>query len=482
MARITTLADDIGITFDTVRANFAQLLEPTVRLGVTGLSRAGKTVFITSLVHNLLHGGRLALFEPMADGRLSDAALAPQPDDDVPRFQYEDHLRALVDERRWPESTRAISQLRLVVEYESASAWSRRFGAGRLAIDIVDYPGEWLLDLPLLGKDFATWSAEAIALAREPARSEVAAEWLARIDAAAPAEAENEAEARALAEAFTSYLHRARRDDTAFSTLPPGRFLMPGDLEGSPALTFSPLPVEGPAPDGSLHAMMERRYEAYKRVVVKPFFREHFARIDRQIVLVDALQALNAGGAAVRDLENALADILDCFNPGRRSYLASLFTVRTDRILFAATKADHLHHESHDRLERLLERLVARASEKARFAGAEVDAIALAAVRATREGTIEDDGETLPVITGTPMAGETVGERTFDGETRTAVFPGDLPKDVSAVLDPDRGPGSLRFVRFRPPPLERTAEGLQLSLPHIRLDRALQFLLGDRLA
>jgi predicted YcjX-like family ATPase len=40
----------------------------------------------------------------------------------------------------------------------------------------------------------------------------------------------------------------------------------------------------------------------------------------------------------------------------------------------------------------------------------------------------------------------------------------------------------MRFVRFRPPRLERTAEGLTLSLPHIRLDRALQFLIGDRLA
>ena len=40
---------------------------------------------------------------------------------------------------------------------------------------------------------------------------------------------------------------------------------------------------------------MERRFEAYKTHVVKPFFREHIARLDRQIVLIDAMQALNAG-------------------------------------------------------------------------------------------------------------------------------------------------------------------------------------------
>ena len=45
--------------------------------------------------------------------------------------------------------------------------------------------------------------------------------------------------------------------------------------------------------------MMARRYEAYKAHVVRPFFRDHFARLDRQIVLVDALSALNSGPAAV---------------------------------------------------------------------------------------------------------------------------------------------------------------------------------------
>ena len=38
----------------------------------------------------------------------------------------------------------------------------------------------------------------------------------------------------------------------------------------------------------------------------------------------------------------------------------------------------------------------------------------------------------------------------------------------------------LRFLRFRPPLLETTPEGVP-ALPHIRFDRALQFLIGDRL-
>ena len=37
-----------------------------------------------------------------------------------------------------------------------------------------------------------------------------------------------------------------------------------------------------------------------------------------------------------------------------------------------------------------------------------------------------------------------------------------------------------RFMKFRPPLLARDA-GEQPALPHIRLDRALQFLIGDKL-
>ena len=132
---------------------------PTVRLGVTGLSRAGKTVFITALVHGLTRGGRFPIFEPFATGRIARARLEPQPDDAVPRFDYENHLRALIEERRWPNSTVDISELRLVIDYQ------RQNGADRtLTLDIVDYPGEWLLDLPLLNKSYEQWSAESLAL------------------------------------------------------------------------------------------------------------------------------------------------------------------------------------------------------------------------------------------------------------------------------------------------------------------------------
>jgi predicted YcjX-like family ATPase len=484
------MAASVGTIIEEARQTALALLDyagglvnPTVRLGVTGLTHAGKTVFITALVHNLLHGGRLPVFEALSSGRLARARLEPQPDDAVPRFDYETHMQAL-DQGRWPESTRRISELRIALDYQS-----RRGRARTLTLDIVDYPGEWLLDLPLMDKSYATWSAETLALSRQEPRTHLAAAWqahLATLDADAP---EDEQAALTAARLFTDYLRAGRDERYAMSLLPPGRFLMPGDLAGSPALTFAPLEraSDTSAPAGSLWAMMERRYDAYKDVVVRPFFRDHFARLDRQIVLVDALAAFNAGPAALRDLEAALAAILDCFRAGRRSFLSTMFRPRIDRILFAATKADHLHHANHDRLERILGRMTERAIARAEFAGAEIDVVALAAVRATREATVARGRERLPSIIGVPAAGEIAGDQAFDGATEAAMFPGDLPDEPEPLFaGPDgafkglstteAGEADYRFLRFRPPAHDGTER-----LPHIRLDRALQFLLGDYL-
>ncbi len=466
----------------------SQLITPTVRLGVTGLARSGKTVFITSLVHNLIHRGRLPFFQPFAQGRFLRAYLDPQPDDAVPRFDYEGNLAMLTaPEPVWPDSTRAISQLRLTIEYEPIGTLWRSLGVSKMHLDIVDYPGEWLLDLPLLSMTFEDWSAKAIALARQPFRAGEAQPWLeflGRQKADAP---QNEAVARQGAELFTAYLARCRQDALSLSSLTPGRFLLPGDLAGSPAVTFFPLELQSGSilPRDSLGAMMTRRFEAYKTHAVKPFFRDHFARLNRQIVLADVLTVLNAGPNAVEDLERALSEILECFKQGENGWTTYFTGRRIDRIVFAATKADHLHHANHDRLEAILKLVTAQSMARAAFAGANVDACAIASIRSTREATVKQNGETLLCIAGVPLKGEQVDGRTFNGREELAIFPGDLPVDPNLALSPtwmQDGRAPLHFVRFRPPSQPAPEFGKTVALPHTRLDRALNFLLADKLS
>ena len=454
------------------------LLHPTLRLGVTGLSRSGKTVFITALVHALLKGARLPMFEAHAKGRITHCYLEPQPNDDLPRFAYEEHLAALTGENRhWPEGTRRISQLRLTFEYEPQGFLARRFHSGKLHVDIVDYPGEWLLDLPLMTQSYQQWSSATIAMAKKPPRLTHAAPWLELLKNIKSNDPQNEMKALEIATDFTAYLARCRESDVSLSTLPPGRFLMPGDLAGSPLLSFAPLDITADeilAPN-SLAAIMARRYDSYVLKVVKPFFHSHFSRLDRQIVMVDVLSSLNAGAAAVADLQQALNEVLSCFRIGENSLLSELFGRRVERLLFAATKADQLHHTDHDQLENILRTLIETTTHSAEASGARHDVAALASIRSTREAKVTQKGQEIPCIVGTPMAGEQIGKTVFDGEKEAAVFPGDLPKQASAALD-GQAEGKLHFVRFRPP------ANIGESFPHIRLDRAIEFLLGDRFA
>jgi predicted YcjX-like family ATPase len=483
--RLSDLTEATADALKSAAELIAGLATPTVRLGVTGLARSGKTVFITALVRSLLAGGRLPYFGAMAEGRIGRAYLEPQPDDRVPRFDYEEHLALLArDPPEWPEGTRRISQLRVTIEFTPATALRRALRPGRLHVDIVDYPGEWLIDLPLLEQSFAQWSSAAVAEARAPHRAAAAGPWLAmlaKLDAGAPADERLALEGSAL---FRGYLEAARADP-ALTAPGPGRFLLPGDLAGSPLLTFFPLPpaaADGYA-RGSLGAMLARRFESYKSHVVKPFFLDHFARLDRQIVLVDALSAANAGAQALADLERNMQAILNCFRPGANTWLSSILSRRIDRLLFAATKADHLHHTSHDRLEAILRLLTDRAIARASFAGAEVKVMALAALRATREAEARQGRQRLPCIVGVPLPGERLGHKVYDGKAEAAIFPGDLPEDPAALIKAERPADAVNFLRFRPPRVSLEApSGEAPALPHIRLDRAIDFLLGDRLA
>ncbi len=447
------------------------LFEPVVRLGVTGLSRAGKTVFITSLVANLMDRGRMPQLLAARNGAIRTAYLQPQPDDTVPRFDYETHLAAMTGiEPHWPDSTRAVSELRLSLRVQPSGMLGMVSGPRTIHLDIVDYPGEWLLDLALLDKSFEDWSAQVL---DRIAQRDVAQAFLAALESTESTDKLNEPDAKALAAAFAAYLNTAR--NAGFYDCTPGRFLLPGDLAGSPVLTFAPMRKPDRPPRGSLWREMERRYEAYKREVVKPFFRDHFYKIDRQIVLVDALGAIHSGPQAMEDLRGAMSEILGAFRPGRNAWLSSLLLGRkVDRILFAATKADHLHHTQHPQLAAIMSALMRDAKDRADFAGAQTEAMAIAALRATVEETRDHNGHSLNCVRGTLL----------ESGKQAALYPGGLPDDPARLLSAAREgrdrwlDGDYNIMRFAPAALTLKAGK---GPPHIRLDKAAEFLIGDRL-
>lgn len=489
--KLPTLPSDPLAALSQVGMAFGDLITPTIRLGVTGLSRSGKTVFITALVRCLSEAKPVPEFVRISRVQGFRAYLEPQPDDDIPRFAYEDHLADLsAEEPVWPESTRKISQLRLTLEWPADDMIREAFGLrSRLHIDIIDYPGEWLIDLGLLNQSFEEWSKEALFTANNEglmAYSNEFLDFLKRTDIDGPLDEQVAIEG---ARIYTDYISKAREADPSRAALGPGRFLLPGDLAGSPQLTFFPANKRNEAAFGSqggtsgatTRNLLARRYEKYKKNVVQPFFEKHFSQLDRQIVLVDALSALNGGAEALVNLEQGLEGALRAFRPGTNSWLSFLLTKRIDRIVFAATKADHIHHTSHHRLQAILEQAVSRAANRASAAGAGFRCIALASLRATEDVDKHSGENTYHCIRGVPVRGETVDGRKFDGKRAAVVFPGDLPTDPLDAFD---GAKSKRqhysFVRFRPPPLNGQ-EGKQSLWPHIGMQRTIDFLFGDHL-
>jgi predicted YcjX-like family ATPase len=454
--------------------NFRALIrDRTLRLAVTGLSRSGKTVFVASLVQNLLSAvgkpGVLPFLRAAAERRILRAQLLPPDGSHIPAFPLRETVDAIAaDPPHWPASTTDLRRLRLSLQFSPATLLSRinrLGGASHVNLELLDYPGEWLLDLPLLQQNYSDWCRATLALARRGVRAALARDWL---DFVAGHSADRVGEPEAALQAhrlYCGYL-TACREREQLSLLQPGRFLNPGQIADPSVLWFCPLPsaVGGRMRPGSLAALMESRFEAYKRTVVQPFFAELARNADRQIVLVDVLRALNAGEEAFADQRLALDTILAAFHFGRRSLLRRLFGARIDRVLFAATKADHVPALQRDHLEALMASLVEAPSLRAKAARAGATATALASVRCTEDGTDTIGGRKVDVVIGLPEG----------GERRIRFFPGIVP-----MAPPPTGFWGERFTEFpifQPPQIKGSpGEGI----PHINLDKALEFLLED---
>jgi predicted YcjX-like family ATPase len=450
------------------------LRDRTVRLAVTGLSGSGKTAFITSLVHNLLSAvgqpARLPFFRATAERRMLAIRLDAPEADTIAPFPVRDAIAALAaDPPRWPASTTDLRRADLTLRFTPGGFLGRAAGGiAELHLEIIDYPGEWLLDLPLLGQSYREWSRVTLERARHGARAPLAQDWLDFL-ARHPADGAGDPDAAGQAHDLYRAFLAACRTREQLSLLQPGRFLNPGQIADPSLLWFCPMPlaIGAQAREGSMAGLMEARFDIYKQVVVQPFFTQLARGVDRQIVLVDVLRALNAGQAAFADQRLAFETILAAFRFGRRSLLRLLFGARIDRVLFAATKADHVPALQRDHLEALMANLVAVPTLRAEAAHARVAATALASIRCTEDGTDVIDGRKVDVVIGLPEG----------SERRVRFFPGIVP-----VTPPPEGFWGERFTEFPvfQPPRIAPADGN--GVPHINLDKALDFLLRDALA
>ncbi|MDF0533566.1 YcjX family protein [Shewanella sp. A32] len=448
-----------------------------LRLAVTGLAGAGKTAFITAIINKLLlvspnNSKQLPLFSVCRDQRLLATKRVLQPDLQLASFGYETALNQLLAETpQWPPSTTNISELRLAIKFRPAQGLLAKFlndTSATLLLDIVDYPGEWLLDLPMLGLSYQQWCDSVWASIDNFRLSPYFEAFEAKVSALLP-DAEASDEQLAMVAASYQQLLLDMVQQQGFYLAQPGRLLLPGDLAGAPILSFFPLlPQQLMAEkwvSGSIYRVLEHRYREYVAKVVKPFYYDYFAGFDRQLVLVDCFTALNRGKAQFEDMTRALNAITQSFRFGNSSLLRRLFAPKIDKLLFAASKVDQITRDQQGNVLALLNAMLAPGRNFADSAGCSVETMAVSAIRATRPGMVSDNeyGE-QEVVTGTRLS-----DRQY-----VTLYPGQVPRHLpDETFWQQQG---FHFCDFAPPKVD-SAEDFE----HVRLDHLLEFLLGDKL-
>ena len=475
------------------------LNETTIRLAVTGLSRAGKTVFITSLIANLLALGRgkatlpglqALLTQPTGQSRLLGVRLLPPGSGETPMFDHARNLATLAAASpNWPPRTDDLTEvaLELLLERQGLRA---RLGPRRIRLEILDYPGEWLLDLPLLNQSFSAWSRETLArVNEEPRRTGCAAflEQLPVIDSASPPD---HGAIRSLHTLYRDGLE-ACRTQFGLRLLQPGRFLCPGPRADAPFMWFFPLHDAPEHPTrGTTAALLDERFEAYKADMRARFFEASFAHFDRQVLLVDVLGSLQTGRDAFLDTENALTLIAAGLSYGRNGLSRSMHAIGSalrltaasrsggkdaaprlmgrsiERVAFVATKADHVPALRRANLRHLLQDIVGHTREQ--VGTGPVSFHTAAAVLSTVDASILRDGLVREMVRGTLL-----------GDGAAKLFD---PGDVPSSRPPDTFWEDHRFTLpvFEPPAI-KPPDGSN-GIPHLGLDDVLASVLEGALS
>ena len=372
-------------------------------IAVTGLQRSGKTVFITAFAQAL----RTAAQAPMAAfpffpwrEHVRSVELLAIPG--VPRFPSEERLDQLLAEPpAWPAPTTGLSGLRVRIRHGDVGLLRSVVSSEATTdLDLIDYPGEWLLDLPMLTQSFRDWSLQMEELANSAGRHDLAAPWLDAVRALDPAAPENPAELARIGLLYRDYLLRCR-EERSLCFVQPGRFAL-ADETVDPASLFFPL-------------------SSVRSGVLAP-------------------RSGTMGAALLRLLPLA----------------------RVDRLALAATKADHVTADQHANLVNLLRDLIGEPflQATARQSGL----LAVSSVRATTDLKLKVNGLATPFLRGIPAG------RAEVLDIQPGVIPGTIPAaDQWAEL-------GFNIRRFEPPRLGPAFR--DRPLPHVNLDKVLQFLLA----
>lgn len=434
-----------------------------LKIGISGFSGSGKSTFLTSFIHQLKysHHAGLGGFLPARDGRLLAIELQPIPG--LPLFDYQGGIDALAAQPpRWPNSTRQISGARLQIRFKQKTMWSGMLGEQRLmTLDIRDYPGEWLVDLPMLSLSYRDWCLDTGRLMQKAPRADVDPALLTDLIALDPMVSADNAVIDGLFKRYQQFLRLCKQQ--GLTLLQPGRALL-DDSSRLPAVlpllnlqAYSPAQLQN-APADSLYRQLQSHYQQYLKRLVKPFYQQFFSGIDRQVMLIDVVKALSNGKACFDDMLMAYSRIIDSYQLGTRNRLLDLLAPKVDKILFLASKPDRIVMHQHEAMRQLMDDIISRITPQSVRNQIQIETEIAAAVRSS-----SDHQDFLTA---------TLNDGRF-GELRHPPIPSAIPDKLQWQ----------QFNNWQPPELQPPLNpdlSMGGRLAHIRMDKVLRDLLGDK--
>lgn len=466
----TAAGEAYGAVSGVVGETYDKVMDKRLCIGVTGLSRSGKTTFITSLIHQLAHfdNANLSGFSPVISDRLLDIKIHDLNDADLALFPYQQSFLSLCEPHSsWPSSTKDVSGCTIELRLKSAKTLNplqRDYFS--LFVEIRDYPGEWLLDLPLRSMSFAHWSTQCQALYQRQPRRDFLGPLYDELMSIDPLAECDEQYLDVLHGQFVKFLQQCKQEKGGLSLIQPGQFLLPSNA--NTPLAFVPLISASSYRDEDLQKARENsyfkicqaRYQQYVKELVEPFYKHFFSKVDRQVVLVDLISALNGGEPYLDDMREAMSRIMESFSYGEQNFIMQLLNPKIDKLVFVASKMDQILAKEHESIRQLLSAVVKESYRQASHVGVEPLIEAVSAVRAA----VEDRHHGEDTLCGVDSAGNRVGYRHPE-------MPSKMPdSSFWQALD------NWKIPLLKPP----AGINQHSNLPHIRMDIVLNHLIGDK--
>lgn len=466
----------------------------TLRIGVTGLSRAGKTTFLTSLIHHLVDVPADQI--PEWQGRLIHDAI-PINDglytDRKSVFHFGKHLADLrCQPPQWPVSTREESRYRIELRLRTKGR-RRQEVTRRIRLEFYDYPGEMLHDVPLVDQSYEAWSEQTllrIATEVERKRGEVPESVRTAFDAwqaalglyssASPGDS-GISETEPLAKAYRQLCLTLKESELPFFA--PVHPVLALDKS---SWLFCPLPAALRERNRSATVRLRKSYQDYVKNIVRPL-RKCLTGCHKHVVLIDLVDILVHREPRHRRVQADLKAVLQGFYkmglrlPAKiRDWLPAILRDRLPRwvqerrrpnVIFCATKADQARSDTRGNLRKLLKALVQKSADGLEIKGFHPDYLFCSAVRSTRDGSMEENGQGSKALKGTPKSSPDGTEATWWTAKDISDIPAEWPRYSEDWEE-------FQFVDFAP---IRVPEIDMVSIPNICLIDVLNNLLEDYL-